>query len=61
MRERQSGKAYFGWAMAAFLAGFVGYLLLFYNAVPERPSGTITWEAWLSGERQGEFGGGLVR
>ncbi|MBC8875496.1 MAG: hypothetical protein H8E44_39220 [Planctomycetes bacterium] len=36
MRERQSGKAYFGWATAAFLAGFVGYLLLFYTAVPER-------------------------
>ena len=36
VRERQPGKAYFGWATTAFLAGFVGYLRLFYTAVPER-------------------------
>jgi uncharacterized protein YbjT (DUF2867 family) len=32
-----------------------------YNTVPERPSGTITWEAWLNGERHSEVEGGLVR
>lgn len=27
-----------------------------YNTVPGRPSGTITWQAWLNGERQAEKG-----
>lgn len=32
-----------------------------YNTVPERPLGTITWEAWLNGERHSEVVGGLIR
>ncbi len=32
-----------------------------YNTVPERPSGNITWEAWLNGAKQTEYEGGLVQ
>jgi len=32
-----------------------------YNTVPERLSGTVTWEAWLTGQRHGKHGGGPIR
>ena len=40
---------------------FAAALRAGYNTVPERPSGTITWEAWLIGEKYSENGGGPVR
>ena len=60
VRERQSGKAYFGWITAAFLAGFAAYLALFYAEAPHHlpnlllifiPDEVLMW--WVGGDVSG--------